>query len=66
MLRETLLNATQTRTYLFLSFISLIMILGAALGEERTMRLFGRSQKGEKKWRIGALFAHAHYVVGQP
>jgi hypothetical protein len=42
------------------------MILGAALGEEKTMRLFGRSQKGEKKWRIGALFAHAHYVVGQP
>jgi hypothetical protein len=42
------------------------MILGAALGEEKTMRLFGRSQKGEKKWRIGALFAYAHYVVGQP
>jgi hypothetical protein len=63
MFEETFLNAAQTLTYLFLSFISLIMFLGAAWAR-RKPRLFGRSQKAVKKRRIGALFAHAHYVVG--
>jgi hypothetical protein len=64
MLEKTFLNAAQTLTHLFLSFISLIMFRGAAWGEEKTMRLFGRPQKAVKKRRIGALFAHAPYVVG--